>query len=223
MRLARLKAGWVFSAAVCVAGLVTAGSAAAERIKLQDGTELSAVVLGRDAASVVVRLPRKEVATVDGQPLPVPVTPGTVAPAFTATDLNGVAQSLEAGRGQVTLLQFWATWCPHCRSDLPLMKQLLAQYGDRGLRILTVSIDQDLEKLKAFLTAQPVLYPVISASAAPELPDRYEARGVPSYFLIDQQGVIAGVWPGSVTETAGKDKPTDLEERLKQLLAPSSA
>ena len=197
--------------------------AVAERIKLTDGTEVTAEILDRSPEGLIVQLPRTGVVTVDGQPLPPPVIEGAAAPAFSGTDLKGTARSLAEGRGQVVLLQFWASWCPHCRHDIELMKRLFAQHEGNGLRLVTVSIDQDVEKLKAFVRSEALPYPVISVADNPDLPDRYEARGVPSYFLIDQQGRIAGVWRGSVTETAGGAKDTQLEQRLAALLKPSGA
>jgi peroxiredoxin len=221
MRRAWLKAGGRAAAAAVVVGLLGVGSALAERIKLTDGAELSAEVVDRSPESLIVRVPRTAVATVDGQPLPPPLLEGAPAPAFHATDLAGVARSLTDSAGQVTLLQFWASWCPYCRKDLPLMKQLFAQHEGKGVRIVTVSIDEDLEKLKAFVGNEAVPYPIIAAAGQPGLPELYETRGIPAYFLIDQRGRIAGVWRGSVTQVADPGQKTELEQRLAQLLNPS--
>ena len=208
-----------------LASLVSA-TAAAEEIRLKDGTTISARVLGKDRDSVAVGLPRAEIASINGQPLPPPVVAGSAAPAFEAVDLSGAPQSLAAGRGRVTLLQFWATWCPHCRSDLSLMKDLFARYREQGLRLLAVSIDQDAAKLQAFVTEQQIAYPVLpikGASLSPEqaaLPDRYEMRGVPTYYLINADGMIVETFSGSAVEGH-----RDLEGTLKPLLAalPSSS
>ncbi len=213
--------GWVMIVAICLAGLAGGRRAVAERIQLTDGTKFSAEVLDRSPESLVVRLPRQGVATVDGQPLPPPLVEGVPAPAFRATDLNGVVRALEDGKGQVTLLQFWASWCPYCRKDLALMKQLFAQHDGKGLHIVTVSIDEDLEKLTTFVSNEGVPYPILSVTANPNLPDLYEMRGIPAYFLIDRDGRLAGVWRGSVTQMAGDGNATELEQRLAQLLNPS--
>ena len=218
MSRARLNTGWAMIAAVCLAGLAGRRLAAAERIQLTDGTELSADVLDRSPESLIVRMPRQAVATVDGQPLPPPLVEGVLAPAFRATDLTGVARALEDGKGQIRLLQFWASWCPYCRKDLSLMKQLFAQHEGKGLRMMTVSIDEDVEKLKTFIKNESLPYPVISTADNPDLPVLYETRGVPAYFLIDRDGRLAGVWHGSVTQMAGSGKTTELEGRLAKLL-----
>lgn len=216
-----MKRFWKHAAAAAsaVALVGMPGSQAwGERIKLKDGTELSASVLDRDAENLVVRVPREAIATVDDRPLPPPVEVGTTAPPFAAVDLSGVARAVGQGQGQTTLLQFWASWCPYCRKDVELMKKLLARYGDRGLRVVTVSIDEDLDKLKSFVAQQALPYPVISVSAVPDLPAQYEMRGVPGYYLIDGKGVIVGVWRGSITHEMPEGKPTELEERLEVLI-----
>ena len=222
MRNAWLRARWVMIVASGLAGLSGGARVVAERIKLTDGTNFSAEVLDRSPDSLVVRLPRQGVAAVDGQPLPPPLVEGALAPAFRATDVNGVVRAIEDGKGQVTLLQFWASWCPYCRKDLSLMKQLFAQHDGKGLRIVTVSIDQDLEKLTTFVRSEGVPYPVISATTNPTLPDLYETHGIPAYFLIGRDGRLAGVWNGSVTQMAGNGATTELEQRLAKLLNASS-
>ena len=205
------------AAALISAGML--GSPAwGARITLKDGTELSGSVLDRTDDKIVIGMERSNVATVDGQPLPPPVAVGSVAPGFTATDLAGTVHSLESGKGQVTLLQFWATWCPYCRKDMAMMKQVAARYADRGLRIVTVSIDEDVQKLKTFVAEHAVPYPVISVTTAPDLPSLYETHGVPAYFLIDRQGLIAGAWGGSVTHGLPEGAQTELERRLEMLI-----
>ena len=84
-------------------------------VRLQDGTEVSADVLERNAESVILRVPRANVSSVDGKSLPPAVTVGVKAPDFAAMDLSGATQHLDHDPKQPTLVQFWATWCPHCR------------------------------------------------------------------------------------------------------------
>ena len=204
---------------VVLVALCASGSAEAEQIKLQDGTEFTGSILGRDGDRVVVGLPRTSVSSIDGQTLPPPVTEGAPAPTFSAVDLTGATQTLGAAQGEATLVHFWASWCPHCRSDMTLMKDLFARYREHGLRIIAVSIDQDINQLTQFLQQHPLPYPVVAAYKDPtspnaQLPGLYEAQGVPAYYLVDAKGVITKVYSGSVTE--GK---VDLESDLQKLLA----
>jgi thiol-disulfide isomerase/thioredoxin len=201
------------------AALITGGGpASAERVKLSDGSEFSGQVVQRTAESVVVVVPRKSVASIDGERLPPPILEGSAAPDFTAADMTGATQSLQANRGSVTLVQFWASWCPYCRKDLSLVKALVRQYEGRGLKLVTVSIDEDMDKLKAFLRAEALAYPVIVGADAARLSALYEASGVPAYFLVGRDGMLTGVWRGSVTASAKEGQPTELEEQLAALL-----
>ena len=202
-----------------VSALMAGGLASAEQIKLQDGTEFSGSILGRDGDRVVISLPRASVASVGGEALPAPVTTGAKAPDFSVTDLSGTTQSLGASKGEATLVHFWASWCPHCRSDVKLMKDLFARYQGKGLRIVTISIDQDVSKLTQFVKDQQIPYSVISAYQDPrgpaaQLPEMYEAQGVPAYYLVDAQGVVAKTFSGSVAEGGA-----DLEGDLQKLMA----
>lgn len=216
----RAPVRWVVQLLLCLAA---SGVVGADEIRLKDGTTLSASVLDKDPDRVVIAVPRSEVAAIDGQPLSAPVTTGTPAPSFIAIDTNGTRHALADSAGHVTLIQFWATWCPHCRADLPLMDKLARRYHEKGFDVLAISVDKDLKALQAFLRDHRTPYPVIPAYGQPPsttllLPELYEIQGIPAYYLIDAQGVIAHTWSGSMTETKA-----DLEGPLTRLLAASSA
>ena len=202
--------------ALTVVSLVMGSAASAEEIKLKDGTQVSAKVLQKDGENLILMIPRASIDAVDGKPLPPPVAEGTAAPEFAAVDMAGNAHTLAENRGHMTLLQFWASWCPHCRSDLPYMKELATKYRDKGFRVLTVSVDRELDKLQAFLQKEQLPYPVISAVSYPALPESYETQGIPGYFLIDAKGTITKTWRGALTEGAATGK-TELEGVLAAL------
>lgn len=197
---------WWILVGVCLGTLWGREAVTADQITLKDGTELTGTVLQKDDESVYVQLPRASVESVNGQPLPPPVAVGTTAPAFDAVDLAGASQSLAANKGHTVLLQFWASWCPHCRSDVPYMKELATTYEKKGVKVLTVSVDQELDKLQAFLEKEQLPYPVIHSATSPELPARYEMQGIPGYYLISATGTIMKVWRGSLSEGAATGK-----------------
>lgn len=192
--------------------------AMAERVRLKDGTEFSADVMRKDAESVTVVLPRQDVVAIDGQSLPPAVAKGAQAPAFSVPDVSGAMQTVP-DPSAVIVLQFWATWCPHCRSDIDMLAKLSERYQGKGLRVVSVSVDQDVKALREFVQRRQIPYPVIAAYDRPPtdaaaIPERYEAEGIPAYYLIDRKGVIAHRLSGSVTE--GK---RDLEGLVRPLLA----
>ena len=202
-----------------LAVLGAVGAAGAEdTVTLKDGTKISATTARQERDSVIVQLDRGHVAAINGQPLPDMVAEGSPAPDFTAVDLTGVTRALSDPSAKVTVVKFWASWCPYCRTDISVMKDLYARYHGTGLQILAVSVDQDLDKLRALVEKEQLPYPVI-ATAGPSvsaqqaaIPERYETQGIPAYFVI-ANGKIAKTISGSVT--AGKQ---DLETPIKQLL-----
>ncbi len=97
---------------------------------------------------------------------------------------DSAAASLDEYRGQVVLLNFWATWCPPCRAEMPDLDRLQTSLGDSGLVVLQVS-REDLPTLEAFLDATP-MSTVHGQSEAESWP----VPGLPTTFVIDREGVV---------------------------------
>jgi thiol-disulfide isomerase/thioredoxin len=174
------------------------------KVKLKGGQEFSVMSARKQGETLLISVPRSEVETLNGKPLPPPVVAGTQAPAFSIVDLSGKPVAVPA-KGQPTLVQFWASWCPHCRKDVPLMRHVAQQYQPAGLKVVSISTDQDLGKLGAFLQENPADYPVAALVGQGQSPqaspaDLYEMQGVPHYFLIDSKGVITYTISGGVEE-----------------------
>ena len=107
--------------------------------------------------------------------------------------LTGQAFKSDKWKGKVVLVDFWATWCPPCREELPKIAKLYADYHDKGLEIIGVSSDQDRRELAAFLKAHPEMpWPQLFAGGAAwhPLTKKFEITGIPTLYLIDQQGVL---------------------------------
>lgn len=116
---------------------------------------------------------------------------GIVAADFIATDTEGRKQRFAAQRGKVVLLNFWATWCPPCRREMPAMEQLHRAYGERGLAVVAVSQDQaPLAAVRAFAAELGLSFPVWHDRDG--LAGRlYGIPGVPVSYLIGRDGRIA--------------------------------
>ncbi|MBU6430528.1 MAG: redoxin domain-containing protein, partial [Cyanobacteria bacterium REEB65] len=120
------------------------------------------------------------------------------APAFTLHDLKGHAVSLADFKGRVVLLNFWATWCPPCRFEIPAIVRVYNRFRSKGLVVLGVSMDDDPAKtvpgfLADFKKAKHVAidYPILQGDD--DVASLYGGiRGIPTTFLIDRQGRIAG-------------------------------
>jgi cytochrome c biogenesis protein CcmG/thiol:disulfide interchange protein DsbE len=112
-----------------------------------------------------------------------------VAPDFSLPDLNGGQLTLSSYRGKVVLLDFWATWCDPCREEIPQFVELQKQYGDRGLQIIGVSMDDNPEPVRDFYHRFQMNYPVVMGSA--KVGELYGGiLGLPIAYVIDRDGRI---------------------------------
>jgi|SRR5579871_289070 len=111
------------------------------------------------------------------------------APELKVKDLNGNELSLEAYKGRVVLLNFWATWCGPCRSEIPSLIRIQEAYRDR-LQIIGMDVDdEDEEQLRAFVKSQGINYPVAMTSLAV----RFAYGGIaalPTMFIINQESKV---------------------------------
>lgn len=126
------------------------------------------------------------------------------APNFSFPDLNGKSISLSDYKGQVVLLDFWATWCDPCVSALPDLKKLQATYSPRGFTLLGVSLDEEASAVGPFIKEYAVNYPVLLSAGVP--PEGYVLPGIPTAFLLSRDGQIRRKYFGPQSyETLSKD------------------
>ena len=109
------------------------------------------------------------------------------APDFTLESRSGKNLRLEEHRGEVVMLNFWASWCGPCRQEMPLMDELYSQYKDLGFTILAVNVDENRAEAHRFLEKVPVNYPILydPESSVSEL---YEVQAMPTTVMIDRDG-----------------------------------
>ena len=109
------------------------------------------------------------------------------APDFTLESRSGENLRLEDHRGEVVMLNFWASWCGPCRQEMPLMDELYSQYKDLGFIILAVNVDENRDEALRFLDKVPVNYPILydPESSVSEL---YEVQAMPTTVMIDRNG-----------------------------------
>jgi peroxiredoxin len=116
------------------------------------------------------------------------------APGFTLADLNGHPVSLADFKGKVVVLDFWATWCPPCKREIPDFIELQSQYGSRGLQIVGIGLDEP-EKLKAFAISHGMNYSVLMGTD--DIAMKYGGiSGIPTTFIIDKSGKIVNRFEG---------------------------
>ena len=116
-------------------------------------------------------------------------TGASAAPEFRLKDIDGRAVSLSDFRGKVVILDFWATWCPPCRREIPDLISLQTQYKARGLQIVGVALDEP-DKVKGFAQYTGMNYPVLLGND--DVSALYGGiSGIPTTFIIDRNGKIA--------------------------------
>ncbi len=112
---------------------------------------------------------------------------------FTLKDLNGADLRFSAllGRHKAVLLNFWATWCPPCREEIPDLIELQKKYGPDGFTVLGVDVGESQAKVSAFVKKIGINYPVV-LDARQEVAGQYGVVGIPTTLLFSSQGNVLG-------------------------------
>jgi len=108
---------------------------------------------------------------------------------FTLTDLSGKSGTLKQLNGKVVVVNFWATWCPPCRKEMPDLEALYQQFKDQGLVILAIS-DEDMGKVKPFVAQEKVTYPIL-LDPGRKVNELFQISGIPKTFVYDRNGKLA--------------------------------
>ena len=111
-----------------------------------------------------------------------------LAPDFALKDLGGTEVRLSDQRGKVVLIDFWATWCPPCREELPHIQRLHEDHRSEGLVVLALSTDRDPAAVRTFVPRHGFTFPVLFGNR--EVATAYRVRGIPTVYLVDRQGRI---------------------------------
>ena len=135
---------------------------------------------------------------------------GDALPPLAQFGLAGVPGELS---GRVVLVDFWASWCAPCKASFPALDDLQRTYAGRGFTVLAVSVDDDPRKMKDFLAAHPVAFPVVH-DARQQLVAAAGIEAMPTSFLIDRAGTIRFAHAGFKPEST----PAELAAEIERLL-----
>jgi peroxiredoxin/outer membrane lipoprotein-sorting protein len=115
---------------------------------------------------------------------------GTAAPDFTLADTAGHPVNLHDLRGKVVVVDFFATWCPPCRAEMPVLQQMQTDLSGRGLVVLGLDVGEDAETVAAFAREQRYTFPLL-LGAEPDVSATYFVEAYPTTFIVDRRGRIA--------------------------------
>ncbi|TVS14686.1 MAG: TlpA family protein disulfide reductase [Gammaproteobacteria bacterium] len=114
---------------------------------------------------------------------------GSPAPDFTLESRSGGTVALSDLKGEVVLLNFWATWCPPCRQEMPLLDQIYGRYEALGFTLLGVNVEQDSNLADRFLADVPVSFPIL-LDPQEQVSKLYQVPAMPTTVIIDRQGIV---------------------------------
>ena len=108
---------------------------------------------------------------------------------FETLDMSGLDKRINANKGKVTLIMFWATWCPACKTELAVLEQLRAKYPKDQLDILAISVDDTDQAMREYLKSRPTTLPVLMATG--DVSSEFGVRSIPALVIFDGEGQVA--------------------------------
>ena len=117
---------------------------------------------------------------------------------FVLSSIDGSEYTLSEFKGQVVVIDFWATWCPPCRNSIPAFIALYNKYHDQGFTILGISLDTDEQALRNYSAQMQIPYPVLIGNK--DIARAYQVSGIPKTIFLDRKGNIRKTQVGFAPE-----------------------
>ncbi len=174
---------------------------------------LMTLLLALGMAWIALSRAPEQVAVAKVGPPPSPQT-GFTAPDFTLDILGGGTVSLSDLRGQAVLVNFWATWCPPCRAEMPAIQRVYDRYRDQGFTVLAVDLQESDAQVAAFAEDMGLTFPILMDRDGSVFA-RYRVMALPSTFFVDRDGIIRELTVG------GPMTEAFIESQVTSLLATS--
>lgn len=138
------------------------------------------------------------------------VAVGAQAPDFALVDMQGNKHQLSDYQGQGVFLNFWGTWCPPCKKEMPYINNQYHQYKDKGVQVLTVDIQESELAVNQFAERLKLDFPIM-IDTDKEVMNTYGIDPLPATFLIDKNGKVVEYYTGELTE----EKVREFMEKIK--------
>ncbi len=144
----------------------------------------------------------------EDSPSAAPPTSAGNAPDFTVPALDGGKLSLSDFRGQYVLVNFWASWCPPCKAEMPELHAYYNTYQNQGFTLLAINVNDDPNSARAFIEANGFTFPV-GLDSNGRVFGSYGGSALPTSFLIDPKGDLVKAWrPGAITRAMLEEEVT---------------
>lgn len=130
---------------------------------------------------------------------------GSQAPDFQLNNLDGQSISLSDLRGKPVFINFWATWCPPCRSEMPYIQEIYEEWSGKGLVVLAINMGEKPPQVEEFMESQDLSLPVLLDTRG-KVAQKYNIQFIPTSFFIDKDGVIAEKIIGAFPSKAAIEK-----------------
>jgi len=145
---------------------------------------------------------------------------GQLAPRLVATEINGKVFDSSRLRGQVIIVNFWATWCGPCRAEMPALDRFYRAFRGRGLALIGISVDRwaDRDKVKAVMNS--FAYPAAMSNEAP-VDDFPRPEAIPITYVIDRAGVLRRIMRPDLIEITAQTLATTILPLLGEETAPA--
>ncbi|MCZ0701725.1 thiol-disulfide isomerase/thioredoxin [Natronobacillus azotifigens] len=134
--------------------------------------------------------PKQNQANVEQNELAVGLQVGDIAPDFQLTTIDGESVVLSEYRGQRVMLNFWATWCPPCRAEMPDMERFYQEHDVTILAVNLTQTEESIEDIRQFVEDYNLTFMIPLDEENPSVSSTYEIRPIPTTFMIDSKGVI---------------------------------
>jgi peroxiredoxin len=149
---------------------------------------------GKRADAMIASIAKQSESNAEAKQAQAALKPGAEFPAFDEKDVTGKPLSIGKLRGKVVLIDFWATWCPPCRAEIPNVVKVYEKHHSEGFEIIGVSLDQDQQKLESFTKENKMPWQQFfdGQGWGNKLAVKYGVQSIPATYLIDSRGRIIG-------------------------------
>jgi len=130
---------------------------------------------------------------------------GNLAPNFQLQNLDGQTVSLSNLRNKPVLINFWATWCSPCRSEMPYIQEIYEEWSDKGLVVLAINMGESSSKVDEFMQSHNLSFTVL-LDTKQDVAQRYNITGIPTTFFVDKDGIIQAAKIGAYRDKAEIEK-----------------